>query len=142
MRELKVGMTLFQYREGMSEYRISSIKKPNCKQRYTFKIEHQTHIYCIEKNRFTWVKKSKKNFDYGWAKSIDRVWKIDFSIAEYQEHGLPSGLSFTKSGALREAIKNQKTMLKRAERDGDSEWFEECRKQLFQIKRQQTKMRG
>ena len=138
MKELKVGTILYRYRDGMEELHITSIKRPNKKQNYSFKIEYPIRVYAVEKNEFTWVKVSRKNFDYGWSKNIDQCWKTDFSLDEYNDKGLPSPLSFTKEGAFANAIKSEQFWLKRAEKENDQESIDEYKKEIARIKQQQS----
>jgi hypothetical protein len=148
MRELKVGMILYRYMGEMDELHITSIKRPNKKHNYSFKIEYPIRVYAVVKHEFTWViiskKKTKnssgpgKHYGYGWAKNIDPCWKTDFSLDEYNEKGLPSPLSFTKEGAFANAIKSEQFWLKRAEKENDQESIDEYKKEIAKIKQQQT----
>jgi len=137
MKTLKVGMILYRYMEGMEELHITSIKRPNKKQGYGFKIEYPIRVYAVVKDEFTWVKISKKHFDYGWDKNIDPCWKVDFSLDEYNEKGLPSSLSFTKEGAFTKAIEAEQRWLKRVDKN-DKEAIDEYKKEIAKIRQQQS----
>lgn len=136
-RPLKVGMVLYRYYDGMDELHITSIKRPNIKRGYGFKTEYPIRVYAVVKHEFTWVKVSRKNFDYGWAKNIDPCWKVDFSLDEYNEKGLPSPLSFTKEGAFTKAIEREQFWLNRVEKN-DQEGIDEYKKAIAKIKQQQS----
>ena len=56
--------------------------------------------YLVWKSKWTWVKKSSKTGDYGWADHIDRYNRDKFNIAD----GLPKDYSRTKVAAYRKAI--------------------------------------
>lgn len=145
-RELKVGMSLYRYYACMEELIITSIKRPNIKQKYSYyKTEYSVRVYATVKDEFTWVVKErkkvrdrdgKKSYVRGWAKNIDPAWKVDFDLEEYQEKGLPSPLAFTPEGAFVQAIRSAQNGLDRAIRNSyGQEEIDECRRDLSELER-------
>ncbi|MCK4544881.1 hypothetical protein KAU43_05030 [candidate division WOR-3 bacterium] len=137
-RELKVGMVLwsvrgdYEYGSSLEEWVIRSIK---CARRSSrkwltphIKEKGAMTVFLVQKNSSTWVKKSKKHFDYGWDNSIPDLYRKSFTISSYEEKGLPNDLSFSKSGAYLNHIRNLKSSLERTKKyrkkhiaDGDSD---------------------
>ena len=91
---MKVGDTLYHAMamEGsvhIDEYRISVIRK------------HIAHVVRFDK--FTWVKKSKRHGDYGWADNISSMDRDRISMTE----GLgASCFGATRVSAVRKALKD------------------------------------
>lgn len=63
------------------------------------RLHKELRITAIRKTKFTWVKLSTKNGDWGWAKKIDSVDRITFRISDPAMRGL----SLTKPGAWQKA---------------------------------------
>lgn len=55
-------------------------------------------VTAIKKDQFTWVKLSSKNGDWGWAKSIDPLWRQSWSC------GQPAPLQTTKRLAWKDCL--------------------------------------
>ena len=93
---------------------------------------YQVHVTCIRKARngrpsymcnpvnvilrekvkgVSWVKKSKKNFDYGW--SDDDIYKQRYELYEDTGISYVKGLSSSKAGAMLKAINNLKSIVKK-----------------------------
>lgn len=90
---MKVGDEYFEAYVGLedgsvalSHWIITSIRKGTA--------------YATQKTDYTWVKRSSKNGDYGWAKNISDWNKQRFSV----DHGAPSGWARTKAGAYGNAL--------------------------------------
>ncbi len=67
---------------------------------YVVTVIRKGKVHLVRKNSSTWVKKSKKHYDYGWAKRIDSWDRETFDL----EGGLPEDYSWTKAAAYRKAI--------------------------------------
>jgi len=65
-------------------------------------------ITAVCKNSFTWVKLSDKNFDWGWAKTIDTTWRNTWGYGK-----APPELKTTKRLAWK-AIKDRAEMYKKS----------------------------
>lgn len=141
-RKLKVGMVVWSvigdYESGieLDKWVISIIRK-----RYG-----TLRIYFIRKDSLTWVKKSSKHYDYGWADNIPYYSRQWITIDDYEKRGLPYGLSFSKSGAYKLAIAYSKKNIKRIEEDVedffDQEDLEVENKTLKTLKRMHTKYKN
>lgn len=57
-------------------------------------------ITAIHRDRFTWVKLSKKNGDFGWAKTIDPLWRATWDV----QHPRPGYLALNKRAAWRKLL--------------------------------------
>ena len=111
-RKLKVGLEVWhvfadpEYGVELNKYVLRTIRST--------KWAGKT-AYFIIKNSATWVKKSRKHGDYGWDDNIDSCFRRDVTLEKYESDGLPSGLSFTKSGAYKLELASTRGYLKRCE---------------------------
>lgn len=87
---------------SISHYIVRSIKAPRgSKTRYGVKIagryaDTDKRVHLTEKNDVTWVKVSRKNFDYGWTSSIHNWYRKEFILGGQ----LPWGVRKTKLQTL------------------------------------------
>ena len=80
----------------------------------------QRVVRIIHKDSSTWVKKSRKHFDWGWADYIPDYMQDTFSLDSYEKRGLPPGYSFTKSGANKLALQDAKKRFQEMKRDSET----------------------
>lgn len=115
------------------EWIITSIKKPNTK-RILFRNDNNksTFIYLTQKNDCTWVKRSRTNFDYGFAKNIDKCFKYNFSLEKYESDGLPLSFAFTKSDAYKKELKFAERQMNKCTYDDEKE---DWKKGISKLKR-------
>lgn len=66
-------------------------------------------VFAIRKTDHTWVKRSSKTGDYGWAASIDKYNKLQFSAAE----GAPDHWARTKAAAYTKALPDVEEKIKK-----------------------------
>ena len=116
-RKLKVGMVLWEVYSDPDEgvelwtYVLRTIKK----NRWGTKT-----AYFVQKTSYTWVKKSSKHWDYGWASNISSYNRNEVSLDNYESDGLPRYLSFTRSGAYKIALKSNEEYLKDYRKDPEA----------------------
>ena len=74
----KVGQSfwsafVYEGKVDIEEWVVTSVRR-KCvwKQIRNEGSKYQNTVYLTRKTRHTWVKKSRKHFDYGWAKNISR----------------------------------------------------------------------
>ena len=72
------------YKVGMSLYNIYVEDDSKCVlSTHIVRTIRGGFVHAIEKiNGITWVKKSKKNGDYGWDNSIDYVWRNKAKVGD------------------------------------------------------------
>jgi len=124
--KFKVGMVVWSYRvfEGKvdcQEWVCRSIRRP--KKEWWHREPPKQRAHFIEKIKdVTWVRKSKKVGDYGWATKIDYWLRRSIAI---DEHVKSIGMYTTKLQAARAALKEAEEDLKKGykyQRDGYRDW--------------------
>jgi hypothetical protein len=131
-KKLKVGMSIwyvYAYPEDgieLWEYVVKSIRKKTRKSWEKHPdIVMPLIVRIVHKCSATWVKQSKKHFDWGWAKNIPSVFQDTFKLEDYEKNGLPRGYSFTKSGAYKNALDIAVKNLKNIKQDVKNGEYEE-----------------
>lgn len=100
-------------------------------------------IYFVQKiNGITWVKRSRKNFDYGWDVNIDSLYRESQTLDEYIEHGPPNGLKTTKLQAYNYAIKDCEKSIKEEKDPDDVDYIRELKKTLRSMKSRRSRIRS
>lgn len=136
-RKLKVGLSLYHVSAleddedekgevSMEEWVIRSIKrsptKLYCTGKESRKLEKESRpilVYVVRKDSCTWGKRSSKTGDYGWIDSAITNYDRDlFNLCDYEKNGLPLKYSFSKKGAYKNVIREEKLWLKR-------DWYSE-----------------
>lgn len=74
------------------------------------------YIYFIRKNEFTWIKKSKKHFDYGWANNISCWEKMKIKITNPMDYRY---LKPTKFSAVLNALQDEEGYFRRGWMDAE-----------------------
>ena len=107
--------------------------------------ESSLTIYFVQKiNGITWVKRSTKNFDYGWDQNIDEIYRESETLDEYMKNGPPKGLRTTKLQAYNYVIKSCEKTIKRLEKEDpdDVDYIRQLKKTLTSMKSRRTKIRS
>ena len=139
-RKLKVGIVVYsvyfdeEYGIDLSEHRLRTIRKNKQGILTAYFIKYVKGI--------TWVKKSKKHGDWGWADNIEHWYRDSIMLNVYEKNGLPHHMSFTKSGAFKKAIQKCEGYIKDMKNDKDGYWddgdLESEMKMLTRLKSQYT----
>ena len=145
---IKVGdvfWKVFWSEEGheLEEWRVRTIRR--APRRLYWEPEGPIIVYFIQKiNGITWVKRSKKNFDYGWDVNIDPIYRDSQTLDEYIENGSRYGLKTTKLQAYNYAIGDCEKTIKRSEnRDPDDvDYIRQLKKTLTSMKSRRSKIRS
>jgi len=156
MRAFKVGMVVwscwvYEGKVEMEEWILRTIRRPKRERWHSSQCPPEKRAYFVQKvPGLTWVKKSKKHFDYGWAKNILSYYRREVRLGKGE---LPYGLYTTKLQAARAELKDTKAKLNgalRDERDGYRDWTSEdlallvraCEKNVTAAKRNLTRIKN
>ena len=102
-------------------------------------------IYFVQKiNGITWVKRSRKNFDYGWDVNREDLYRESQPLDECIKNGPSNGLKTTKLQAYNFAIKSCEKSIKRWEKDDpdDMEFIGQLKKTLTSMKSRRSRSRS
>lgn len=164
-KSTKVGSIFYSYHawsynDGSTEVELKEwhVRTIQCRRgtqtryghkRYNADLFNEKYVNITAKVKgITWGKRSRKNGDYGWLKSIPSCYREQFMVGE----PLPYGVFTTKLQALLFAIKEQEGSIERSKKylaeETDpveiAEWEEELRceeKELRALKTRLTKLR-
>lgn len=141
---------VFWSEEGheLEEWRVSTIRRSP--RRFLWNLDEQPlnpiTVYFIHKiNGITWVKKSRKNFDYGWDSNIDDLYRVSLTLDECTKNGPPYGLRTTKLQAYYSAIRDCEHSIRQEEKDADPEnveYIEQLKKTLTSMKSRRSRIRS
>ena len=113
----------------LDEFLISSIKRRPNRRKYRWekkeKNTNPTTVFTIMKSAATWGKRSTKTGDYGWLPGIPDWCRASFTLDSYEKDGLPTGYSFTKSGAYKIALDSATKELKQIKSDLKNNQYDE-----------------
>ena len=129
---------------GLEEWRVRTIRRAPRKFLWNGQPLNPLTVYFIQKiNGITWVKKSRKNFDYGWDVNIDEFYRESQTLDECIKNGPPRGLKTTKLQAYNYAIKSCEKSIKRWGKDDpdDVEFIGQLKKTLTSMKSRRSKIR-
>lgn len=111
--------SVFEGKVDFQEWIVRSIQNRTVKSSI-LAFEHKrlvAYFTCKEKG-LTWVKRSKKHFDWGWDKNIPRECRLDFPIKEDGTIDCYWRTPYTtRLQAARACLKHEKGMLTSSERD-------------------------
>ncbi len=146
---IEVGDVLWEVlwsEEGheLEEWRVRTIRRAPRKI-IDWEPERPLTVYFVQKiNGITWVKRSKKNFDYGWDVNIDPLYRESQTLDECIENGPPRGMRTTKLQAYNHAIRNCEKTIKRSEKQDpdDVDYIGQLKKTLTSMKSRRTKIRS
>ena len=150
MRELKVGMKAYHVYADPEEpveiweYIIRTIQRKRRKSWQKYDIM-PVMVYMVHKDTHTWVKLSHKSGDYGWSPNLAECDYTTFQMDEYEKNGLPSGYSFTKSGAYQKAFQDAKKRLVKIKKELNDEHEDDIPDAMEEIKLQEklvSKLKG
>lgn len=131
----------------LTEWRARTIRRPPRKRYLLYPIDQPLNpvtIYYVQKiNGITWVKRSNKNFDYGWDQNIDDVFRLSQPLDEFMKDGPSNGLKTTKLQAYNYAINDcEKTIKRWAKKDPDDiEFIEQLKRTLTSMKSRRSRLR-
>lgn len=129
---------------GLEEWRVRTIRRAPRKI-IDWEPERPLTVYFVQKvNGITWVKRSSKNFDYGWDQNIESFYRESVTLDEYTKNGPPRGLRTTKLQAYNCAIKSCEKTIKRSEKKDpdDVDYIGQLKKTLTSMKSRRTKIRS
>ena len=105
---------------GIEEWQVRSIRRPRgslsrygVPARPTGPISKQ--VYVVRKTPWTWIKRSTRRGDFGWAPSITRDDRRQFTLGG----PLPYGLFSTPLQAVRHELQGMERLLQRNDLDDD-----------------------
>ena len=131
----------------LEEWRVRTIRRAPRRSSFWNRDEQPlplTVYFVLKINGITWVKKSKKNFDYGWDVNIDDLYRKSQTLDEYTEKGPPYGLRTTKLQAYNFAIKDCENSIKRWKKDDpdDVKFISQLKKTLTSMRSRRSKIRS
>lgn len=130
----------------LGEWHIRTIRRAPRKFLWNEQPLNPLTVYFVQKiNGITWVKKSRKNFDYGWDVNIDEFYRESRNLDECIEKGPPGGLRSTKLQAYNYAIKDCEETIKEEEKMNDPddvEFIRQLKKTLTSMKSRRSKTRS
>lgn len=85
------------YSKSIKQYHVTAIRNQR--------------VFAVEKNEITWVKQTKKHFDYGYSTNIPKWYKIDFDI-----DNVPDDICKSESAAKQHIVKTAKQKIKSLQR--------------------------
>ncbi len=137
---------VFWSEEGheLEEWRVRTIRR--APRKFHWEPVRPLTVYFVHKiNGITWVKKSRKNFDYGWDSNIDDLYRVSLTLDECTKNGPPYELRTTKLQAYYSAIRDCEYSIRQEEKDTDPEnveYVKQLRKTLTSMRSRRSRIRS
>jgi len=143
MRKLKVGQIfwechIFDGKVDWNEWVLRSIQNRSISKYVKTKV--RTAYFVLKEDGVTWVKKSKKHFDYGWAANIPE----EYRKSQHLDCGdcLPIGIYTSRLQAAKGCIACEERYLAYWLKQKEEELIEHCEINLTRAKANLTRERN